>query len=312
MASKKKQEYEFRYYEIPQGGQVLALLGESWIREYGSDVNKLHFHNLLEVGYCIEGKGTLILGNQSIPYSSGMLTVIPRNCPHHTQSLPGTKSYWEYIYINPEDILYAMYPNNPVFTKKILDMVAEREQYYLPGEDKQVVQLTRMIMEECRSQRNYCGEYLQGLLLSFIISIARNSSDSETEIKQNVHSGGMERLSDVLEYISRNYTDNIKVKTLAEFCNLSETHFRRVFSEYVNMSPMEYINLVRVQQACDMMQKTRYSMEDIALRVGFSSVSAFNRNFRKIIGTSPYQYKKNRNNYQGNLANATITVKDGW
>lgn len=49
MPGKKRQEMEFRYYEIPHGEIVLALLGNSWIREYGNDIAKLHFHNLLEL-----------------------------------------------------------------------------------------------------------------------------------------------------------------------------------------------------------------------------------------------------------------------
>ncbi len=43
MAARKKQEIEFRYYEIPQNEPCMALLGEAWIRPYGMD--SLHFHN---------------------------------------------------------------------------------------------------------------------------------------------------------------------------------------------------------------------------------------------------------------------------
>lgn len=44
---KKKQEIEFRYYEVPEGELVLPLIGKSWIREYGNDtVARLHVHNL--------------------------------------------------------------------------------------------------------------------------------------------------------------------------------------------------------------------------------------------------------------------------
>ncbi len=46
MASRKKQEMELRFYEIPQGELVLPLLGSTWIREYGNDISVLHFHVL--------------------------------------------------------------------------------------------------------------------------------------------------------------------------------------------------------------------------------------------------------------------------
>lgn len=78
------------------------------------------------------------------------------------------------------------------------------------------------------------------------------------------------------------------------------------------MTPVEYVNLIRNKQACEMMNKTAYSMEEVARRVGYTTVSTFNRNFRKIIGTSPYQFKKNSENYQGKVLHAKISAKPGW
>ena len=54
---KKKEELEFRFYEIPQNQPVLALLGEKWVQHYGSGVDRLHFHNYMEIGYCYGGEG---------------------------------------------------------------------------------------------------------------------------------------------------------------------------------------------------------------------------------------------------------------
>ncbi len=104
----------------------------------------------------------------------------------------------------------------------------------------------------------------------------------------------------------------ITLKELADACSFSETHFRRLFVESMNMTPMEYLNLVRVRQACDLMKKSNLSMGEIAVRAGYISISTFNRNFRKIVGTSPYQYKKNSDAYQGKLLNARVSAKKGW
>ena len=50
--AKQREKVEFRYYEIGEDEPVLALLGEEWIREYGKEIKCLHFHNLMEIGYC--------------------------------------------------------------------------------------------------------------------------------------------------------------------------------------------------------------------------------------------------------------------
>ena len=56
MAKKrKKPKMEFRYYQMPAGSPILALLGQKWVQNYGNDVDYLHFHNYLEIGFCYEG-----------------------------------------------------------------------------------------------------------------------------------------------------------------------------------------------------------------------------------------------------------------
>lgn len=316
MASRRKQELELRFYEVPQGELVLPLIGPSWIRDYGNDTSGQHFHNLMEIGYCVEGEGEIVMDGMSRPYSAGMLTVIPKNYPHTTISPPGEKSYWEYLFFDPETILNDIYPNRRMFAKKIERLVNSSGYSYLKGEKKEIVGIVRLIMDECRHRERYSGECIRGLLNSLLMLLARQGSEQdvlpEYEPDAFRQQGGIYHISSALEYISKRYMENIKLETLAECCNLSETHFRRLFVEYMNMTPVEYINLIRIQQACELMQKGPYSMEELAVKVGYTAMSTFNRNFRKIIGTSPYQYKKNSGNYHGKLLNVNVKAKKGW
>ena len=115
-----------------------------------------------------------------------------------------------------------------------------------------------------------------------------------------------------LEYVDRDYAESIRVADMASKCNMSETHFRRVFEDAINMSPMDYLNLVRIQKACMIMNKTDHSMEVVAAECGFSTFSTFNRNFRKFLNTSPYQWKKNKENYVNKLLDYNINALKGW
>ena len=51
MAKRRKPKIEFRYYQMPQGSPILALLGNKWVQNYGAGIDYLHFHNYLEVGF---------------------------------------------------------------------------------------------------------------------------------------------------------------------------------------------------------------------------------------------------------------------
>ena len=122
----------------------------------------------------------------------------------------------------------------------------------------------------------------------------------------------MAQIASALDYINKHYQEPMKASQLAELCNMSETHFRRVFEEYINMPPMEYVNLIRVQKACELMKKSNISMEHVAIKCGFTTPSTFNRNFRKFVGTSPYQWKINPENYAHKLLNFRISALKGW
>ena len=64
----------------------------------------------------------------------------------------------------------------------------------------------------------------------------------------------MRQIADALTFVNDHYQEEVKVCTLAQVCGMSETSFRKVFEEYVHMLPMEYVNLVRVQYACEQMK----------------------------------------------------------
>ena len=115
-----------------------------------------------------------------------------------------------------------------------------------------------------------------------------------------------------MEYIKRHYDEEIKIGELADWCHISETHFRRVFSSYTNMSPLEYINQVRIRNACEYLKKTDESIAVIASKCGFSTNSTFNRNFKHILGVTPMEWRKRPENYERELLRFEIHSEKGW
>ena len=115
-----------------------------------------------------------------------------------------------------------------------------------------------------------------------------------------------------LEYMNKHYSESIKAGELSALCNMSETHFRRLFESYINMPPMEYLILIRVQKACERMIQTNEPTERIAQKCGLTTHATFNRNFRKFLDTSPYQWKINPENYEHKLLNFRISALKGW
>ena len=313
MGRKKHDTIEFRFYEIPQGQSCLALLGEKWIMVYGKDDKYLHFHNLFEVGYCRNGFGDLILDEKTCKYESGMLSVIPANYPHTTYSVD--TNFWEYIFFDVEGVIKQLFPDNPSQQREALQIVNKRADLLYEYQHPEMAELIKRVMEEMRDKPPYYVETTQNLLKTFVLMLIRlqkSMAAEKTEFDENGDMAIMMNIRPALEYIDSNYAEPIKAADLASSCNMSETHFRRIFQEAINMPPMDYVNLVRVQKSCEILNKTDHSMEVVASECGFASFSTFNRNFRKYLNTSPYQFKKNKENYANKLLDYRINALKGW
>lgn len=317
MGKKKKDTIELRFYEIPQNEYVLALLGENWIRDYGHDeVVKLHFHNLMEIGVCRSGTGEMVLDEEKVPYQSAMLSIIPNNYPHvtisNTQEGP---SYWEYLFFDPVQMVAEMYPGNELFQREMLEKINRKALLIHEWEFRNLSLLVKMIMEEMRSPRSHYTDIVKGLLSALVIEIVRMNERDALKVEQETNArknSGVAQIAAALDYVRLEYVHLIRVEELAQVCHMSETHFRRVFEACMNMSPVDYINLVRIQRACDLMKKTNDSMDIVAQKVGFTTTSTFNRNFKKFLNTSPYQWKINPENYERKLLNYNISARKGW
>ncbi|MCI8899190.1 MAG: AraC family transcriptional regulator [Lachnospiraceae bacterium] len=308
MPKKKKKPAEFRFYEIPQDESVLALTGSKWIQVYGENIHNMHFHNLLEIGYCHYGDGDLVIEDDTYRFDAGMISCIPANYLHVTRSDANVRAFWEYIYISPEDIV-RQWGKSTQETRQIMDAVGRKSFFVKVEECPAIAALIRAIFVEMQHRSAHYRECVRGMAYALLFEIARFNDMGE---EQSAGKSISLQLGSAIEYVDKNYPNNFKISDLANECHMSETHFRRIFQEKMNMTPVEYVNFVRVRKACELIDKTDISMEDVAEKVGFVTPSTFNRNFRRIIGTSPYQWKKRPDNHEGRLLDYKISALKGW
>ncbi len=313
MQKKKKPKMEFRYYRMPQEIPILALLGQKWKRPYGSDTNILHFHNYLEIGYCFSGEGVVTLGENSYPFKEGSFTIIPKNYPHTTDSTPDTESHWEYLFIDSDKLLKGMYKDNSNRIEYLLYKINFQAMLRTTEESPKLSGLIRALLNIMRTTDEFYIEEAKACAGELLVNIAREAKVGRDARKLTRLDDKMALpIASALDYITLHYMEPIKVGDLANWCHTSETQFRRVFSAYMNMGPLEYINLVRVQTACDYLKRTDDSIADIANKCGFPTPSTFNRNFKMIIGISPNEWRKRPENFEQQLLKFSIHPEEGW
>ena len=102
------------------------------------------------------------------------------------------------------------------------------------------------------------------------------------------------RIENARAYIQENITDpNLSVADLAKAAQMSDVHFRKLFSNLYSCTPSKYILQQRVSYSQKLMGLNELQLEDIALQSGFSSLPHFCRVFKNVTGTTPAVFRRN-------------------
>jgi AraC-like DNA-binding protein len=107
----------------------------------------------------------------------------------------------------------------------------------------------------------------------------------------NENQGLLLHMGKVFDHVVRNYQSNINIAELAALLSLSISQFERQFKKLFAITPIQYLSRVRVDMACQALVGKTGSISQVARQTGFYDSSHFTRNFRKIMGLTPREYR---------------------
>lgn len=99
------------------------------------------------------------------------------------------------------------------------------------------------------------------------------------------------RLHRLIAYIKKHYMETITLDTLCAILGLSPSYIIKLFNRYTSLSPMAYVNHVRIEAAKEMLSESPSSVAEIAAMTGFCDTFYFSRKFKQITGLTPRQYR---------------------
>lgn len=281
--------YMYRPYDFSSDFPMYAFLGEHWkIQPHQPEY--LHFHNALEIGHCLDGNGILYHGNSgSDSYTSGNFSIIFPQVPHIATALNKPAS-WEYLYIDVK----ALLKDKSSATNQLWQVfyMLQRIPFIINEEySSSLYHYLKRIFWEFHQKKPYYQDAVSGLLLSFFAELNRIATNMEW-IAAAESQGAFSYIHKALSYIYDHYNEPLSIQDLSAYCCISESHFRRIFKSIVGISPLEYIQHYRIQQACHYLHLNQEPINLIANRVGYTSLSSFNRQFQQYIHSSPSEWKK--------------------
>ena len=95
-----------------------------------------------------------------------------------------------------------------------------------------------------------------------------------------------------IKHIHENYDEEIDMEMLCSKFNINKSYFCNVFKKETGLTFTNFLNKFRVEKSKEMLKNTNYSLLDVALATGFKNQSYYSTTFKKIIGKSPIEYRK--------------------
>ena len=115
---------------------------------------------------------------------------------------------------------------------------------------------------------------------------------SLTKLNPNLSSSSQHRINEVVNYVIDNYKNNISLVEAAKIVNMSESAFSRYFMKTTGNRFSEFVSRIRLGRACVMLYETDKNISTIAFASGYNNLANFNRQFVKLKGMTPREYRK--------------------
>ncbi|TXK48979.1 AraC family transcriptional regulator [Pontibacter qinzhouensis] len=280
------------FHKVPVGLQSSFSIRHNKQPNFGT---VWHYHPELELHYVIKGEGVRFIGDQVDNFSAGEIVLLGENLPHTWRC---REAYFqENSGLDVEAIVIQFLPD--CLGRDILHLP---EAYLLPklferakkglivkGEAKEKL---AKLMHQAVEAKNL--DRLIVLLSILNILAETDEVDNITSAHAFYKSNELEteRLNKVCSYTLSNFDKDITLVEIASIANLSVTSFCRYFKIMTKKTYNDFLTEIRISHACRALIEDKQSTEVICFSCGFNNVSNFYRHFKKVMGTTPLEYKR--------------------
>jgi len=160
--------------------------------------------------------------------------------------------------------------------------------------DPLLAQLGQLLLQEHTASQIGSDLYQQALQQQLTLHLLRQYTTRPLTLADaNITANdARQRISPALDLIHAHLADNLSLDTLATATHLTTYHFTRVFKQATGLSPHQYVLRERIEHAKVLLSTTSLSITEIAVEVGFNDQSHLHRHFKRTVGLTPRQYRK--------------------
>ena len=254
------------------------------LSEVGSIVG-LHYHDELEFIIIYEGNFAITVDGVEYFAEGGDVVFVGSGVPHSTR------------YVAPSRTGLIQFRENDFLSSQITKIIKYSVKFNNLSESKiRIIKnrelfdsLDRILLESDEKKPAF-EMFVRSEVYRILAILYREGILLDTE--SFFQSKEIQKILPVLEYVNKNYSENVALEEISSLLGFDVSYFCRIFKSATGATFTEYLNFVRVCKAEKLLTQTEKSILEISDAVGFSSVSYFNRVFKKIRFCSPKSYRK--------------------
>lgn len=235
-----------------------------------------HLHYHLELVYMIEGCTTCAVDTGEYTLQSGDVLLVFPNQVHRYD--PSDKEKYLLFIINPDML--------PELSRAFSGAAPTDPIVHGVGNDPHMHELLITLSRTEQMPAEYRDAITKGYLLAFFGELLCRMSFKESNQNDSM------TLRTIVSYCAQNYARELTLATLEEELHLSKYYISHLFGNKIGTGFNDYINALRVSEACRYLRRTNKSITEISALVGFGTLRTFNRAFFKQVGMSPSEYRK--------------------
>lgn len=234
----------------------------------------MHLHKEIEVVYVLEGRAVAYADKNSYLLNPGdTFIAFPNQVHYYGNERPGNFM----VLIFSADSVYSM-------GKTLLKSIPESN--FIPAKRGEGL---KAVMDKINSLDSK-SEYYQTLLNGYI-NVMMGLILPQLTLK-TVNAQNNTAFKSVVSFCSQNFKEDITLDYIAEQLHLSKYYISHIVNKKLNQNLNEYINNLRVGEACNLLKETDAKIADISEDVGFGTIRSFNRAFKQVMGLSPVEYRE--------------------
>lgn len=249
--------------------------------------DQLHQHKELQLSLIVRGKGKLIVGDSVHPFEPGDFFAIAANSPHLFSNEPSLDGVHMISLFFTEKTFGDGFFELPDLEEIHSFFKVAQDGFRVVGTTKVIQELMQQIVASDKLERFMCFlQLLKKLCPSEKQTLTQFLYPKEIGIREG------KRMQLIFDYTIKNFQDDISLQKAAGLVHMTPNAFCRFFKQRTNKTYFQFLIELRIEHACQLLLKDEkdISILEISERSGFSSISNFNRQFKKLKGMVPSRY----------------------